>query len=43
VKVLIVNILASRSFYFWRHTLWKIGLLTSPEISLKHVFRVKTS
>jgi hypothetical protein len=26
------------SLYFWRYILFKLGFLTSPETSLKHVF-----
>jgi hypothetical protein len=37
------KISASRSLYFLRYTLWKIGFLASPETSLKQVFRVKQS
>jgi hypothetical protein len=33
-----VEISASGSLYFGRYTLWKIGLLTSPETSFKQVF-----
>jgi hypothetical protein len=37
IKVPLVQISASRSFYFWRYTLWKIGFFTSPVIGLKQV------
>jgi hypothetical protein len=43
IKVPMVQISASGLLHFWRYILWKIGFLTSPITSLKHVFRVKKS
>jgi hypothetical protein len=43
IQVSVVKNSACGSLYFWSYTPWKIGFVASPETSLKHVFRVKTS
>jgi hypothetical protein len=43
IQVVVVQISACGSLYFWSYTPLKIGFVASPESSLKHVFRVKTS
>jgi hypothetical protein len=41
IQVVVVQISACGSLYFWSYTLWKIGFVASPETSLKKVLRVK--
>ena len=43
IKVSLVKISAFEELWFVRYTLWNIGLLTSPETSLKQVFQVNMS
>jgi hypothetical protein len=41
IMVPVVEISISVSLYIWRYTLWKIGSLSSPKTSFKHVLQVK--
>ena len=43
IQVSIVKNSACGSFYFGSYTLWKIGIVASPETSQNQVFWVKTS
>ena len=43
IQVSVVKNSSFGSFYFWSYTLWKIGLVASPETSQKQVFQVKVS
>jgi hypothetical protein len=43
IQVSVVKNSTCGSLYFESYTSWKIGFVTSPETSQKHVFRVKTS
>jgi hypothetical protein len=43
IQVVLIQISACGSLYFWSYTSWKIGFVDSLKTSLKHVFWVKTS